>query len=414
MIGASSLPVRRDGGRSAILEHLVALVFALTVAGYPIAGLLSAGFSLPSEAASMPFRALVDGLAVLLTVLTLRSGRMRWPALLLLGLLICYLLRVTWDAHIQGIERADTILIFFIAVVLIPCFSLMVGARVWSDDIAAKWMLIIGGIVSVSALMLDWSGLATSHSLTQATGRLSTDTVNPITLGHVAVSALLAIYCLLSVQMQIKKKCALVAVAVICLVCLAKTGSKGPLVSVMVAVFFLVAIGRVPWTSFFLLVCLGAVVFGVYGESIIDRFLTIEQDESTAIRIELTRDALEQIASMPWYGSAFLELKSQKYPHNLVIEAMMALGIPLGILFLALCFYGVFRVFQLQRQRTKTTFLALIFIQYFVAGFFSGSLYGSASLWCALALLCNFPKLGRINEYRMQEGSIQSSPARIG
>ena len=381
-----------------VVESLVALLFALTVAGYPIAGLLAAGFDLPSQATSVPFRLLVVGLATLIALMTMSQCKIRKPVLFLLGFWVSYLLRLVWDAAATDLQGADSALTFFVAVVVVPCIALIVGTRSWRDELAAKLLFAIGGVVSFSALALEWSGLAAARSLTEATSRLSTDTLNPITLGHVAVSVLLAAYCLLDSWKRLGARLVLAAVSAASVVCLLQTGSKGPLISLAAAVVFLFVIGKARPSLLIMLVCVSSAGLYFSQTPITERLFYLGQDESTAQRIRLADDALQQILSNPSYGSAFVELNSQTYPHNLVIEAMMALGIPLGLLFVSLCLYGLWRAFRL--RRLKTTFLALIFVQYFVAALLSGSLYGSAGFWASLALLINLAKPSATRQQR--------------
>jgi O-antigen ligase len=397
MCGSQSSIVKPFRSRSA--RHLEALVFSLTIAGYPVAGLAAAGFDLSSVVLSTPFRLLVFALASLLLLKTVTRCAVRLPTLVVVGFWSAYLLRLSWDTFAADLDGAGPAMVFFLATVVVPCLALISGTRYWYRELAARWLFVLGGVVCFGALALEWVGFAGNRSLTQATSRLSTDTVNPITLGHVAVSTILAAYALLEEWTQFSRRLAILVVAGIAFICLIETGSKGPLLSLVVAAGFLM-VGRISFTRLALVGGLASAALFLSDTPLLGRLSSTSEDQSTIERLDLAKDAFEQAASNPWLGSATLEVNSQAYPHNLMLEAMMAVGTPAGLLFATLCAYGLAKSVRIRRTNA---FLGSIFIQYLVAGFFSGSLYGSASFWASLVLVSNLPRHSQTTRTKRQD-----------
>jgi O-antigen ligase len=107
--------------------------------------------------------------------------------------------------------------------------------------------------------------------------------------------------------------------------------------------------------------------------------------ESTQLRLTLFRDTLSQINISPITGSAFVELNSQQYPHNLFIESALAVGIPLSCLFVALIVKGTVEAWK--SLNNGRALLGLLFFQSLIVAMVSGALFGATMLWLTLALL---------------------------
>ncbi len=84
-------------------------------------------------------------------------------------------------------------------------------------------------------------------------------------------------------------------------------------------------------------------------------------------------------------GSAFVELNSEFYPHDLYVEAPMALGIPLGLVFIGMAVFGAFRAWK--ELKGDNYLLGLLYFQGMLAGTISGSLFAAALFWIVLAIL---------------------------
>lgn len=96
-------------------------------------------------------------------------------------------------------------------------------------------------------------------------------------------------------------------------------------------------------------------------------------------------NAIDQAVRNPLLGSAYTELQTGQYPHNLLLESFMALGVVGGVLLLFICLRAGFRAAV--RLRLGELLLPLLFVQYFVGAQFSSSLWGAEAFWAIVVLL---------------------------
>ena len=117
-----------------------------------------------------------------------------------------------------------------------------------------------------------------------------------------------------------------------------------------------------------------------------DRLADAGDDSSTVDRVVMISDSFEQIADSPLIGSAFVELNSGFYPHNIFVESGLAFGIPVALVFTGMIFVGVGRAWKTLKTNNYDL-LGLLFFQGLLDATFSGSLYGMLQLWVLLAML---------------------------
>jgi hypothetical protein len=68
------------------------------------------------------------------------------------------------------------------------------------------------------------------------------------------------------------------------------------------------------------------------------------------------------------------------YPHNLFLEALMAMGVIGTLALLAILLRSALRATDLLRQ--GELFIPLVLLQYFIAAQFSGAIWGWSAMWC--------------------------------
>jgi O-antigen ligase len=167
--------------------------------------------------------------------------------------------------------------------------------------------------------------------------------------------------------------------------CLLLTGSKGPALALSACIgLFALRRGHVLRVAVF---ALPMMLWLITSDSspLAARLAAAEGDESTADRITVLNDSINQISDGPLAGSAFVELNSGFYPHNIFVEAPMALGVPAGLLFAGLAIFGLIRAWK--ELKGPNYLLALLYIQGVFAAAVSGSMFGSTLFWITLSLL---------------------------
>jgi hypothetical protein len=374
--------MRRDTNSSS--EALARWLFALTLVGYPVAGLIASLMDWGSTLTSIPFRVGVVVLALALwwrsPALTRWSRHHRW----LMVFLLLYLARLIWDWAIADVHGAAEASIFFLLTVLLPCAALALAAPAMREIPAALLLVAIGGTVCAGAVLMQLLGLGVDQSLTEQTGRLSFEAVNPITLGHVATITLIASLCLTRHRPGALEMSWVIVAALAAGACLLLSASRGPaLAFALCMLVFVLVTGRWRWIMLITLLLVSAVL--IEGGELWLRFAGIAEDESTSERLLLQGNAISQFLAHPLFGSAFVDPELLTYPHNLFIETAMALGVVgLGILMLVLaraCLRAI------KQMRHGNILVPLLFVQYLFAAQLSGAIYGNAGLWMITALL---------------------------
>jgi O-antigen ligase len=380
------MPSRPDASAHKPAADLIAWVFTLTIIGYPLAGMVTAAFYWPSFYGSYPFRL---GVALLSCILLLRAILLRLRTHIDAPLLIfstAYVLRLFWDLVVAQIPGAEMAFVFFVATVLLPSVAVVTGIRMASEEEIARLMFLVGTAVSFIAVGLLYFGIGQGESGLE-TGRLSFDAVNPITLGHAGATTLIAaISCWYQARRAIPFW--LFAIGTTAgAICLVMAASRGPFVA-LGACLIVFAIGRKKWGL--LAVALAMLLYSVTQIpmdrlEILQRFSTVSEDESSLERLLIQANAIQQFLQNPWFGSAYAELISGQYPHNLFIETAMALGVG-GLLLVVVIIIRASRA-SLVALRSNSLLVPLLFVQYFVAAQFSGSIWGAGAFWASTTFI---------------------------
>ena len=229
--------------------------------------------------------------------------------------------------------------------------------------------------------------------------RLSTDVLNPISLGHVGASL-----CILAMATPARNlprsrqgatafsllRLTLFAAGGIVIIV---TGSRGPLFALFLAICFFTLFRPTathePRTTAKVTLTLGMVaasclvIFFVQENLALlsmDRFFSF-MDSSNQHRMRLISQALAQFAESPFVGDAMVVRTERDYPHNVLIEALMALGIGGFLVILGIILFTINAAVRILRHRPEASWLALIAIQHMSGAMFSRSLYSNDSFW---------------------------------
>ena len=392
MTSASSSRTGEWRGGSALLAWII----ALSISGYPLVGVVVTFLGGGSAALSYPFRAAVIILAGMGVAELLRQRLTFRPDIAIILFWWAYLIRLVFDLGNPAFDNTAADLTFFVATVLIPATAVMILASRFDELKLAKLLFYLGVVVSFGSLYYFLTGRVDAEFLESQESRLQLAVLNPISLAHVAVTGLISALVLWRhYQILPGGKIALLGGTAICLIALFLSGSRGPLVAAAaVLIGYSVVRGRVG-QLFAAAVAAAVVLQGLvtsHGLLMIDRLKNTFLDASSQERLTYQAAAIDQALANPVFGSAYVELISRQYPHNLVIESAIALGLGGLALFVFLCGRGT--VQAVRRLRQGEVLLPLIYIQYLVAAQLSASLWGSASFWIAIVLVAVAPNTG--------------------
>jgi O-antigen ligase len=359
-----------------------AWLFVLLMGAYPLLGVLITVTSLPSLVASVPIRAATLGLALVLLFSTpaLRFDVRRG---MFYVLIILCLLRLLWDSTLSPVEGSIETLGMFVFMLALPAMALLsTPARCWDEDALARLLFWVGLATCAAVLLIDALDLAKDRS--NRLRGLAFDTVNTITLGHTAATTILAG---LALRLSPRSRLPMVVLltgAACALAVMAAAASRGPMVSLALCLLVLAFYEqRVRAISTFLFLA-GAASLLLGDGLALERLLIVVDDGSTLQRLLVQANAIEQFLSNPVFGHAYVEPETMNYPHNLFIEAGMALGV-VGLLLMVLVHFGAASsILGLLRQRR--VLVPCLCIQLLSGALFSGSMYAGPQFWVALAL----------------------------
>lgn len=387
----TSLPrpiVEDDSSLQRRKSRMVTWLVALSLMGYPLLGTLVALTPFPSLVGSVPLR-----LAVVFLSLYLLVSMRRFPVtpvrVVLLLFWFVYVCRLIWDWQVAQIPEAESALLFLSVVGLLPALALLgMAPRHWDAHAFAKIAFFTGAATCTIAVLATLLGLGGERSLIEQTGRLSFDTVNPISYGHVAVTTLLTGLVGWSDNARRPLMLAVVVTgSIAALVCLQLAASKGPVVALVVCILALgVFKPRYRWMLFALSPVATLFLFFADDSNLTQRFSGAEEDLSTILRRELLDNAITQFLQHPILGNAFVETEMQTYPHNPFVEAAMATGI-IGVTLYALVIITCVTRLVGLLTRKGSLLLALVALQLLVGEHISGSLWASGNLWTSLAMI---------------------------
>jgi O-antigen ligase len=315
-------------------------------------------------------------------------------------------LRLVWDFAITSLPLdlhwTEYFLLFFGASV-VPALAMQQqvspeGMRRTArlcEAMGAAGMILVLAAVAVELV----NGLSGSF-------RLSTEILNPISLGHLAVSlVIVSAYCMIvdrNRRSGARAAGLMVLRAILILVSLAvlfATGSKGPLVALLIVGACAAAMVAVQSPKMLSIVALGVALLAIsavvalnFGLPGIDRLLAFGSDQSGLERMQLIRGALSQFEESPLAGSAVVEYFRRLYPHNVLIDSMMSLGIFGAALFVCTAAAAFARAVLSLRQSTAVNiWVVLLFVQYMVDSMFSGALALSPQMWVCMAIVWVLP-----------------------
>lgn len=392
MMGATSswqeqggvVPARHSEGDRGYI-WLGNFVLALSIVGYSLPASISQIFGLVSNEINLIFRWIVIGIALLLMLLTVARKQFRVDALVGLFFLL-YAFRLLSDLNNSLLPNIARDSQFFVATVLIPTMAVAGGAAWYEEKTCLRFLTVIGGI---GGALILYSLATTTVSTTQSSvvDRAGFQFLNPISIGYHGLFTAAAAITLL---VRYRSRIALLIctpIAVIGGYLMIVAGTRGPFVALMVALLITGAANKNATLTYVLLGAVAAGVLTYYGvpELILTRFLEIGQDLSSMERVYALQMAIDEAIEHPLFGYAYIEPVTGFYPHNLLVESALALGIGGVALMLWMQVSLVWNAWQTARRgEWLMPFLAATM---FANAWISGSLWGSGLFFMVVWLV---------------------------
>jgi hypothetical protein len=373
------------------------LLVALALFGFPIGTVLPDLVFISGEVVSIVVRFLTAAVAILLLVYRGASGKLalpnQWPFIFVL----VYGARLAFDFG-YGDRQQDALVAiqFFVLTLVIPVTAVSCIRREdWNERQFIRVMLAFSATFIGLALWQFFQGNINaiggfSKNDLQTTGaRLGFERLNAILLGNVSSTILIGcVVAFLDGSRRMKIVCAVLAALSIYLVILAS--SRGPIVGLAgVLAYLLFVSGRGWWLAMFAGVGLAMAsflsFFDLSGLMEATRLTDIGNDINSVGRFEYQAEAFEAFLGSPILGERFDLPISGGWPHNIVVEVLMATGIVGGFIFAIALGGALMR--SVSASRLQTNMGSLILIQSLIGLQFSGSIWGAAGLWMGMVMV---------------------------
>lgn len=384
--------------------NLLGLLYALVLVGYPLVGGLVSMLGMGDlRWPSITLRVGVGLLALLCLFRSRTSLRMYSPLFLISFCVfwVLYWVRILSDGWwmpvplpLPAIELIATTLLFS----FLPSLVGFVGLSTDYSQRAARLVLIIGACALI--VLLANSASFANLALKGEVNRFAVEKLDPI-----SVSLTGAIVMLVAVAQAFSPAAKFSSVGRGLLLMLAGGGllimllgnSKGPTIAAAVA---LLAFALVPLTpkraviGGVLAVVLAVIAFNMqstlkmdYGIDVAERFQGADTSESVESRRMMFASAWQVFQNSPIMGGPVMEPITGYYPHNTMLEALMATGFLGGLAYLVCLVLALIACARALHARRGHEWIALVCLVELVTFQFSGSHYASGQHWLLLAAI---------------------------
>lgn len=379
---------------------LIALVFGGVVFAYPIlAAFMSIAGAGDSSTPSVILRFAVAIIAlwyVARSVESLKSPSVLF-ALAFLLFWVLYYLRILIDGYVLQqplVISVQYLLAYATLFSLIPALAGFSGLNLQSSQRTFNLLLFMG-LAAFATVAMDSQELLSAYT-GEGAGRFSLEKLNPISVGNVGSAILLlgmaGLFSDLNRGSGVLIRAVCIALIPLGVIALVFGASRGPILATLVALalFFVVPVS-IPRLIVLAVVATGigytavqTYMVGVerFSFDVVERILIAS--ESGDSRLDLWRNAWQQFQENPLIGDSIAERSTGFYPHNSVLEALMATGLFGGIAYVFLLGWSIVASVRLLHRRLGYEWLALLCIQSAIGSFFSGAHWGNGAHWLTM------------------------------
>ena len=391
-----SAPVQRHlaarGMERNLAETLLFLIFfALATIGYPLAGALTTLFAPDTQTISYAYRGLVLALSVLVFVNAAFRGRLQPIPLSLLLFFLAGSLRLFYDNYFTYITDSDKVAQYFFGTVMIPALAVAAACKSYS----AKYFPLVIWVLSATIVMtigfIEAFDLAGAADLSKNVGRLFFQSLNPTLIAYSSYFAIIS-GVILWTRVPLTMRIIFTFVAVVAVYLMLITAARGAWLTLILGG------AVVAWSKknislvvFLSLAALAIVlVFPDVTVTLLERFSNVGVDRSSDERLFALQSSWATALENPIYGIAYVDPIALFYPHNLIVES----GVAMGVCGMGMMVYIQIRLLLIGRALAETgdVMLAVFVITVLSEAFLSGSIWQSADFWAVAALTFGLPR----------------------
>lgn len=351
------------------------LMLALAVAGYPLSAAVSQLMGVESNIINLAFRVIILVLSLLLGIWSVARGQYRFDGLIM-SFLTIYSIRMVSDLAYSGLPDIADDFQFYVATALVPALALG-GGHIWYDEKkCARWIAVIGGFAGV-LIAYTLVFRPDDELLAALSDRAAFKYLNPISISYHGLYLAAAALILIASPDDRRRVVLWGVVAALGGYLLFAGGSRGPFVALVLAVGLTGFANTRTSGVYAMLGISAAVLLVVVGapELIVQRFLSAGEDASSLERFDAIQLSLQAAIDHPLYGYAYIEPMTGIYPHNLLVESALAVGVIGAALMLWMQIALILAAWRLARG--GEWLLPFLAATVFANAWVSGSIWGS-------------------------------------
>jgi len=378
---------------SNLIAVSVIILMGIAIVGYPLVSFLHSFLNIPSRMVTLPYRASTLFISAVILLYALSTRRLLTKYAVIVPLFVFwtfYIIRIFVDVLVYQLPLSRPGWEFFaygVGTCFIPMLALMTPL---SPSMLKRALIVVWGCTLLGGILA-----AVNVNKISAMGRLrATDTLNPITLGHLGVTlAVLSVFIFLNYRNKLRFNVLFLAAALLGFFLVGLAASRSPVLSLVSLVPALVWIGGRTKSLRKLFFIAGALIvlmpwliwkISSLGSRLVERVEnTAETAGTEEYRLILWERSWDAFVDNPIFGYSLIPPVGN-YPHNLIIESFMATGIFGGVAFSIVVLMAVYVALKLIYQRAPQAWLGLLFLQALIYASFSGAIYSHTFFWCTM------------------------------
>ena len=330
-------------------------------------------------------------------------------AKLLLSFWLLYLVKIAIVTLLEPESLHRPVSDFWIwgaGVCMFPMLAVTCQEKAVTFKLVFKYVYVLTYVSALLALILGKTQI-NNGTETYDIGRLNTNSMNPITIGHLgATLGLLSLWGIVvgynnegkNLWTIINSRFNYIIGAFLGLILMLMAASRGPILSFSLAVIFylmannlsrFIKVAPIIVIAILILYPVGYYLESSFGYNAISRMeglLSFSGDTISSRDLSFF-GALNQFIENPIFGDTIEERTSGFYPHNITLEAFMATGIIGGLIVLSVytnVFYYAVKSFKYNRPHT---WILILLLHRLFAAQTSGALYSSGEFWVLLGAI---------------------------
>jgi len=367
---------------------------ALTIIGFEFISFFAGSVAGESRIVTVPYRAAYILIIIFLLIRKRFIYNVTIPLQFIPVLIfwIFYILKAISDLffHFSEVrEFAGEYFLFSIGLCFLPMFPMLIKINKWELKNAKYLSVILALIANIWGFKNNFFSVKEEQL-----GRfLGNEILNQISYGQTGVILIILSITSLSESSLIKKIC-YAGFIILGLANIGLAASRGPMIQLAVCllIFIFINVKRIGIKNFIFL-GVGVLFVLVYFADKLILFSTLierlndtgfNNDDGNAERFYLIKDGWQSFLDNPFLGDRAIGI----YPHNLILEGLMALGILGGILMVIIFIIASIEALKAVKN-SAYAWLGLILIMQILASLSSGSIYNSFLFWPIMALVFN-------------------------